>query len=62
MDNGCVPGRADATEQLAGEIENLLSRVDAFPALDARPEGEILGYGQDAAEPRHHAKIIPLLP
>jgi hypothetical protein len=47
MDNGCLSGRADATKQLAGEIQDLLKRVDALPALDTRPEGEILGYGED---------------
>ena len=32
---------------LAGQIEDLLRRVDALPTLDARPEDEILGYGED---------------
>jgi hypothetical protein len=30
-----------------GQIEDLLRRVDALPSLDARPESEILGYGED---------------
>jgi antitoxin VapB len=32
---------------LAGQIEDLLRRVDALPSLDSRPEDEILGYGED---------------
>ena len=32
---------------LSGQIEDLLRRVDALPARDARPEDEILGYGED---------------
>lgn len=32
---------------LAGQIEDLLRRVDALPILDSRPEDEILGYGED---------------
>jgi hypothetical protein len=29
------------------EIEDLLRRVNALPTIDARTEGEILGYGED---------------
>jgi hypothetical protein len=47
IDNGPLSVRPDAAEQLAGEIEDLLRRVDALPALDTRPEGEILGYRED---------------
>lgn len=32
---------------LEGQVEDLLRRVDALPTLDARPEDEILGYGED---------------
>ena len=32
---------------LTEQIEDLLRRVDALPALDSRPENEILGYGED---------------
>ena len=32
---------------LTGQIDDLLRRVDALPALDSRPEDEILGYGED---------------
>ena len=32
---------------LTGQIEDLLRRVDALPALDWHPENEILGYGED---------------
>ena len=32
---------------LAGQVEDLLRRVDALPILDSRPEDEILGYGED---------------
>ncbi len=31
---------------LAGQIEDLLRRVDALPILDSRPEEEILGYDE----------------
>jgi antitoxin VapB len=31
---------------LAGQIEDLLRRVDALPTLDSRPEDEILGYDE----------------
>jgi antitoxin VapB len=31
---------------LAGQIEDLLRRVDALPTLDSRPENEILGYDE----------------
>jgi antitoxin VapB len=32
---------------LAGQIEDLLRRVDALPTLDSRPEDEILGYDEN---------------
>jgi len=32
---------------LAGQIEELLRRVDALPTLDSRAENEILGYDED---------------
>ena len=31
---------------LAGQVEDLLRRVDALPALDSRSEDEILGYDE----------------
>jgi antitoxin VapB len=31
---------------LAGQVEELLRRVDALPNLDSRPEDEILGYDE----------------
>jgi antitoxin VapB len=31
---------------LAGQIEDLLRRVDNLPTLDSRPDDEILGYDQ----------------
>lgn len=31
---------------LAGQIEDLLRRVDAMPSLDSRTEDEILGYDE----------------
>ncbi len=31
---------------LAGQVEDLLRRVDALPTLDTRPEDEILGYDE----------------
>ncbi len=31
---------------LAGQIDDLLRRVDALPTLDSRPEDEILGYDE----------------
>jgi antitoxin VapB len=31
---------------LAGQVEDLLRRVDALPALDSRTEDEILGYDE----------------
>ena len=31
---------------LAGQVEDLLRRVDALPTLDSRPEDEILGYDE----------------
>ncbi len=32
---------------VAGQIEDLLRRVDALPTVDSRAEDEILGYGED---------------
>jgi antitoxin VapB len=32
---------------VAGQIEDLLRRVDAVPNRDTRSEDEILGYGED---------------
>jgi antitoxin VapB len=34
---------------LAGQIEDLLRRVDALPTLDSRPDDEILGYDEHGA-------------
>jgi antitoxin VapB len=31
---------------LRGQLEDLLRRVDAFPTLDSRSEGQILGYDE----------------
>lgn len=31
---------------LAGQVDDLLRRVDALPALDSRPDDEILGYDE----------------
>jgi len=31
---------------LAGQIEDILRRVDALPTLDSRPDDEILGYDE----------------
>ena len=31
---------------LAGQLDDLLRRMDALPTLDSRPEEEILGYDQ----------------
>ena len=31
---------------LAGQIEDLLRRVDSLPTLDSRPDDEILGYDE----------------
>jgi antitoxin VapB len=31
---------------LAGQIEDLLGRVDTMPTLDSRPDDEILGYDE----------------
>ena len=31
---------------LAGQVEDLLRRVDALPTLDSRPDDEILGYDE----------------
>ena len=31
---------------LAGQIDDLLRRVDALPTLDSRPDDEILGYDE----------------
>jgi antitoxin VapB len=33
-------------QALAGQVEDLLRRVDALPTLDSRPEDEILGYDE----------------
>jgi antitoxin VapB len=33
-------------QALAGQVEDLLRRVDALPTLDPRPEDEILGYDE----------------
>jgi antitoxin VapB len=32
---------------LAGQVEDLLRRVDALPPLDSRPDNEIMGYDED---------------
>ncbi len=32
------------SQVLAGQVEDLLRRVDALPTLDSRPDDEILGY------------------
>jgi len=34
------------SQVLAGQIEEMLRRVDALPTLDSRPEDEILGYDE----------------
>lgn len=34
------------SQVLAGQIEEMLRRVDALPNLDSRPEDEILGYDE----------------
>jgi len=51
MDDASEHRIADGKEllkrPLAGEVENLLRRVDELPSLDLRPEEEILGYGDD---------------
>jgi len=39
--------RQRRSQILAGQIEDLLRRVDALPTLDSRSEDEILGYGED---------------
>jgi antitoxin VapB len=31
---------------LAGQVEDILRRVDALPTLDSRPNDEILGYDE----------------
>jgi len=31
---------------LAGQVEDLLRRVDSLPSLDSRPDDEILGYDE----------------
>ena len=31
---------------LAGQIEDLLRRVDSLPTLDSRPDDEIVGYDE----------------
>ena len=33
-------------QALAGQLEDLLHRVDALPTIDSRPEDEILGYDE----------------
>jgi antitoxin VapB len=37
------------SQVLAGQVEDLLRRVDALPHLDSRSEGEILGYDEHGA-------------
>ena len=37
------------SQVLAGQVEDLLRRVDALPNLDSRPEDEILGYDEHGA-------------
>ena len=37
------------SQVLAGQVEDLLRRVDALPTLDSRPEDEILGYDEHGA-------------
>lgn len=37
------------SQVLVGQVEDLLRRVDALPALDSRPEDEILGYDEHGA-------------
>jgi len=37
------------SQVLAGQVEDLLRRVDALPNLDSRPEDEILGYDESGA-------------
>ena len=34
------------SQVLAGQVEDLLRRVDALPPLDSRPDDEILGYDE----------------
>ena len=34
------------SQVLAGQVEDLLRRVDALPTLDSRPDDEILGYDE----------------
>jgi antitoxin VapB len=34
---------------LAGQVEDLLRRVDALPTLDSRPDDEILAYDEHGA-------------
>ena len=41
---------------LAGQVEDLLRRVDALPTLDSRPEDEILGYDEHGM-PRSNAAL-----
>jgi antitoxin VapB len=31
---------------MAGQVEDLLRRVDSLPTLDSRPDDEILGYDE----------------
>ena len=37
------------SQVLAGQVEDLLRRVDALPNLDSLPEDEILGYDESGA-------------
>ena len=37
------------SQALAGQVEDLLRRVDALPRLDSRSEDEILGYDEHGA-------------
>lgn len=37
------------SQVLAGQVEDLLRRVDALPNLDSQPEDEILGYDEHGA-------------
>lgn len=39
--------RQRKTRILVGQIEDILRRVDALPALDDRPADEILGYDEN---------------
>jgi antitoxin VapB len=37
------------SQVVAGQVEDLLRRVDALPRLDSRSEDEILGYDEHGA-------------